>query len=92
MLLVVLQSVVKQHTQGHDTAVKFAILGSPVGVYDDGRLIREDVPPFSPLTLKLLLSLPLLLLTEEKTSVKRAFQPKCVFVLNRLTKPAITSA
>lgn len=70
VLLVVLQSVVQQHTQGHDTTVKFAILGCPVGMYDDGRLIREDVAPFSPLTLKLLLSLPFLLLTEKNISVR----------------------
>lgn len=76
VLLVVFQSVVQQHTQGHDTAVKFAILGCPVGVYKDGGLIREDVAPFSPLALNLLLPLPFLLLTEKNASVRRALQMK----------------
>lgn len=57
MLLVVLQSVVQQHTEGHDAAVKFAIFGSPVGVHQDGGIIGKDVAPFSPLTLKLFLLL-----------------------------------
>lgn len=64
MLLVILQSVVQQHAQGHDTAVKFAIFGSPVGVNENGGLIREDVSSFSPLALNLLLPFPFLLLTE----------------------------
>lgn len=65
VLLVVFQSVVQQHAQGHDAAVKFAVLGRPVGVHDDGGLIREDVASFSPLALHLLLPLPFLLLTEK---------------------------
>jgi len=68
VLLVVFQSVVQQHTQRHDTAIKFAILGGPVWAYDDGWLIREDVALFSPLALKLLLLLLFLLLTEKNTS------------------------
>lgn len=70
MLFVVFQSVVQQHAQGHNTAVKFAVLGCPVGVYDDGGLIREDVASFSPLAFKLLLPLPLFLLREELFSYR----------------------
>lgn len=83
VLLVVLQSVVQQHAQGHDTAVKFAILGCPVGMYNDGRLIREDVAPFSPLALKLLLPLLFLLLTEKNISIKRVLQT--TFKINRIS-------
>lgn len=72
MLLVVLQSVVQQHTQGHYTAVKLAVLGGPVWVHDDGGLIRENVASLSPLALKLLLLFLLLLLTEKNNSVRRA--------------------
>lgn len=64
MLLVILQSVVQQHAQGHDTAVEFAIFGGPVGVNENGGLIREDVTSFSPLALNLLLPFPFLLLKE----------------------------
>lgn len=67
VLLVVLQPVVQQHAQRHDAAVKLAVLGRPVGVNDDGGLIREDVAPLSPLALKLFLPLPFLLLTKENT-------------------------
>ncbi len=76
VLLVVLQPVVQQHTQGHDTTVKFAVLCCPVGVNDDGWFIRENVAPFSPLALKFLLPLPFLLLREKITSVRRASQRK----------------
>lgn len=65
MLLVVLQPVVQQHAQRHDAAVELAVLGGPVWVYEDGGLIGEDVPPFSALALKLLLSPPFLLLLEK---------------------------
>lgn len=74
MLLVVLKPVVQQHTQRHDTAVKFAILSCPVGVYDDGGFIREDVAPFSPLALKLLLPLPFLLLRGKKFKLEELFR------------------
>ncbi len=84
VLLVVFQSVVQQHTQGHDTAVKFAILGGPVGVYDDGGLIGEDVAPLSPLALNLFLPLPFLLLSEKNASVRRALQTK--FQINLILK------
>lgn len=53
MFLIVFQSIVQQHAQRHDTAVKFSILGGPVWVYEDGGLIREDVAPFSALAFKL---------------------------------------
>ena len=76
MFFVVFQSVVQQHTQGHDTAVKLAILGCPVGVYEDGGLVREDVAPFSPLALKLFLPLPFLFLTEKNSSVRGILQVK----------------
>lgn len=70
MLLVVFQSVVQQHAQRHDAAVKFAVLGGPVGVHDDGGLIGEDVAPFSALPLQLLQLLLFLLLTEEQIHLK----------------------
>lgn len=69
VLLVILQSVVQQHTQGHDTAVEFAIFGGPVGVDENGGLIREDVTSFSPLALNLLLPFPFLLLKEAHFSL-----------------------
>lgn len=62
VLFVVLQPVVQQHTQRHDAAVKFAILGCPVGVNDDCGLIWENVTPFPTLTLQLLLTLTFLFL------------------------------
>lgn len=70
VLLVVLQPVVQQHTQRHDAAVKFAIFGCPVGVYEDGGFIGEDVASFSPLALKLLLSLSLFFLIGKNTQLK----------------------
>lgn len=66
MFFIVFQSVVQKHAQGHDAAVKLATLGCPVGVHDDGRLIRQDVAPLPPLTLQLLLPFPLLLLKRDK--------------------------
>ncbi|KAG7216354.1 hypothetical protein INR49_021759 [Caranx melampygus] len=63
------KSVVQEYAQGHDTAVKFAILGCPVRVYNDGGLVREDVTPLPPLAFKLLQPLPFFLLTENSTSL-----------------------
>lgn len=71
VLLVVLQSIIQQHAQRHDTAVKFAILRCPVGVYEDGGLVREDVASLSSLAVKLLLTFPFLLLRVRYTSDKR---------------------
>lgn len=74
VFLVVLQSVVQQHAQRHDAAVKLPALGRPVGVNDDGGLVWQDVPLLSALTLQLLLLLPLLLLMDrqsERDGMKR---------------------
>lgn len=77
MLLVVLKSVIQQHTQRHDAAVKFAILGCPVGVYEDGGLVGEDVASLSSLAVKLLLTFPFLLLRVTYTSDTSIYRPKC---------------
>lgn len=74
VFLVVLQSVVQQHAQRHDAAVKLSVLGRPVGVNYDGRLVWQDVPLLSALALQLLLLLPLLLLIDrqsERDGMKR---------------------
>lgn len=67
VLLVVFHSVVQQHAQRHDAAVKFTVLGSPVGVNEDGGLFREDVASFSPLPFDLFHFFPFVFLKEADT-------------------------
>lgn len=62
VLFIILESVVQQHTQGHDAAVEFAVLGSPVGMDDNGGLIWQNITSLSALTFLLLLPLSLLFL------------------------------
>lgn len=68
VLFIVLQPVVQQYAQRHDAAVKFAVLGGPVGVNNDCGLIWENVTPFPTLTLQLLLPLTFLFLKFAQTS------------------------
>lgn len=67
MLFVVLRTVVKQHRQRHDGAVKLARLGGGVGVDDDGGSVRQGVALLQLLPLLLLLPLQLLLLQCTRT-------------------------
>lgn len=62
VLFIILQSVVQQHTQGHDAAVKFAVLGSPVGMDNNGGLIWQNITSLPALAFLLLLPLSFLFL------------------------------
>lgn len=62
VLFIILQSVVQQHTQGHDAAVKFAVLGSPVGMDNNGGLIWQNIASLPALAFLLLLPLSFLFL------------------------------
>lgn len=88
MLFIILQPVVQQYTQRHDAAVKFAILGCPVGVNNDCRLIWENVAPFSTLTFQLLLTLTLLFLKKGK-EFNRTYINWLVIQMNKYTQISI---
>ncbi len=62
VLFIILQSVVQQHTQGHDAAVKFAVLGSPVGMDNNGGLIWQNITSLPALAFLLFLPLSFLFL------------------------------
>lgn len=76
MLFIVLQSVIQQHTQWHDTAVKFAILGSQVWVNENSWLIWQNITSLPALTLLLLLALSFLLLKTKIPSCLHATYQK----------------